>query len=45
MLLTAWGLQAGSRAYTGGKQVNAAYERAVLAREQWQQRREAERAQ
>jgi hypothetical protein len=42
MLLTAWGLQAGSRVYTGGKQVNAAYERAVLARERWRQRREAE---
>jgi hypothetical protein len=44
MLLTAWGLQAGSRAYTGAKQVNAAYERAVLARERWHREREAEQA-
>ena len=35
MLLTAWGLEAGSAAYTRGKQVNAAYERVELARERW----------
>jgi hypothetical protein len=40
MLLTAWGLHAGSRAYTGAKQVNAAHERVVLARERWQARSE-----
>ena len=33
MLLTAWGLRAGAATYTTGKQVNDAYERAVLARE------------
>jgi len=33
MLLTAWGLRGGAAAYTTGKQVNDAYERAVLARE------------
>lgn len=32
MLLTAWGLRAGAATYTTGKQVNDAYERAVLAR-------------
>ncbi len=31
MLLTAWGLRAGAATYTTGKQVNDAYERAVLA--------------
>ncbi len=35
MLLTAWGLEAGSAAYTRGKQVNAAYERAEVVRERW----------
>lgn len=33
MLLTAWGLRAGAATHTTGKQVNDAYERAVLARE------------
>lgn len=33
MLLTAWGLRAGAATYTTGKQVNDAYERAMLARE------------
>lgn len=33
MLLTAWGLRAGAATYTTGKQVNDAYERAVLARD------------
>lgn len=33
MLLTAWGLRAGAATYTTGKQVNDAYERAVLAHE------------
>jgi hypothetical protein len=35
MLLTAWGLQAGSTTYTGARKVNAAYERVTMARERW----------
>ncbi|MDF2092512.1 hypothetical protein P0Y31_09160 [Knoellia sp. 3-2P3] len=35
MLLTAWGLKAGSTTYTGAKKVNAAYERVMMARERW----------
>jgi hypothetical protein len=39
MLQTAWGLQAGRTAYEKGKQVNAGYERVVIAQERRQQRR------
>ncbi len=38
MLQTAWGLQAGRTIYEKGKEVNAGYERVVMARERWQQR-------
>jgi hypothetical protein len=39
MLLTAWGLKAGSSAYTGGKQVNEAREKLELLRERRHVRR------